>query len=467
MVDVSAFRPINLAQLYQSADAAVGQALQTNLLTMQASKMRQEYDEEDQLRTLARTSTTTDASGTPSFDLKSFTKGAYGVNPMKAIGFEKAAADAAKSALDRENTQGQIDERRMKLAADRLKAQNEASTVPFLKYKELLDSGVPDAQARAQVQPLHDTAMRNLIDSGLFPPEQLQKMKMLQKPEFDPVLAEAGMRHVLGAKDQLAEYWNRKNFGQKEKQHEDTLKVQIRGQNITLRGQDLTDRRAREQLDQQGLEVKDNEDGTYSVIHKATKTAYPVLDQNGQPLKNAKGAGTEGERISSGFASRMAAAEDILTNLTTGAQTPGLAESVTQNIPLTGEVIANSWFRGENRQKALQAQRDWVRAKLRKESGAVIGPKEMADEIITYFPQIGDDAATVEQKTDARKRATEGMVQSAGRAYKPGGGAGRPGDAGKPGGAAAAGVTVDTPSGAFTFPSQAAADKFKREAGIN
>lgn len=45
---------------------------------------------------------------------------------------------------------------------------------------------------------------------------------------------------------------------------------------------------------------------------------------------------------------------------------------------------------------------DWVRSKLRKESGAVIGDKEALDEIKTYFPMPGDTKADIEEKR--RKR---------------------------------------------------------------
>lgn len=411
------FKPLNLAQVYQGADASIASALQANLLMMQSSKLSQEYKEEDALRGLARTSTTTDAEGTPTFDLKTFTRGAYSINPMKGLAFEKAGQEAKKTALETENVQGQIDERRMKQAADRLKHMNEASTVPYMKYRELVDGGMPDAQARQQVQPLHEAAAAQLISSGIFTQEQLKNMKVLQSPQFDPTTAEAGMRFVLGAKDQLAEYWKKRDFGQKEQHHQDSQRVQIRGQNITLRGQNLTDARAKEQLAQQGLEIKDNEDGTYSVIHKATGVASPVLDQNGQPLRTGKSAGTEGERVSAGYATRMTAAEQILGTLTTGNQTPGALESLGGAVPVAGAVIANQ-LRGEDRQKAVQAQADWVRAKLRKESGAVIGPKEMEDEIRTYFPQLGDEPGVITQKAEARRIAADGMVSAAGRAYK-------------------------------------------------
>jgi hypothetical protein len=57
-----------------------------------------------------------------------------------------------------------------------------------------------------------------------------------------------------------------------------------------------------------------------------------------------------------------------------------------------------------------------VRAKLRKESGAVIGPEEMAAEIQTYFPMPGEGQETIAQKAEARRRAERQMQIGAGSA---------------------------------------------------
>jgi hypothetical protein len=57
------FRPLNLAQLYQGADASVANAMQTNLLVLQSQRMKQEFDTEDALRSLAKRSTVTDETG--------------------------------------------------------------------------------------------------------------------------------------------------------------------------------------------------------------------------------------------------------------------------------------------------------------------------------------------------------------------------------------------------------------------
>lgn len=420
------FKPLNLAQLYQGADAAVAQAMQTNLLVLQSAHMKREYDEEDQLRNLARSSTTAGPDGSPSFDLKSFTKGAYSVNPMKAIGFEKSAREAEKSALDItktkgeiENTQEQIDERRMKSAGERLKVMNEASTVPFLKYKELIDKGVPDEEARKQVQPLHEQAMKNVIASGLFKPEQLQGMKLMQSNQFDPVVAETGMRQVLGAKDQLAQYWEERKFGQAERHHEDSMAVQLSGQDVTIRGQDLTDARAKESLAQQGLEVKENGDGTFNIVNKKTGVASDVVDKNGKPMQGKNNL-TESQGKALGFGQRAVEAHNIISGLDQELGKTVALKQGAGNVPLVGGALEAAINKGVSggAQKYEQAQRDFINAVLRPESGATITDTEFANAKKQYFPQVGDGAAVIKQKAEAREREIETLKAMAGPGAK-------------------------------------------------
>lgn len=420
------FKPLNLAQLYQGADAAVAQAMQTNMLVLQSSRMKQEFDTEDKLRSLAKSHTTTDEQGAPQFDYGGFSKAAYGVDPLKAMAFEKSGIEAKRAALDItktqgeiQNTQEQVDERRMKTAGERLKVMNEASTVPFLKYKELIDKGVPEEDARKQVQPIHEQAQKNIISSGIFKPEQMQSMKIMQTQQFDPVVAETGMRQVLGAKDQLAEYWNQRNFGQKEKQHQENMQVQIRGQNITVRGQDLTDTRARESLEQQGLEVKENGDNTYTIVDKKTGTASEVLDKAGKPMQG-KGNLSESQGKALGFGQRAVEAHNIINSLDQELSKTVAAKQGAGNVPLIGGLLETAVNKGISggAQKYEQAQRDFINAVLRPESGATITPAEFDNAKKQYFPQIGDKPENIKQKAEAREREIETLKAMAGPGAK-------------------------------------------------
>lgn len=126
---------------------------------------------------------------------------------------------------------------------------------------------------------------------------------------------------------------------------------------------------------------------------------------------------TEGERVASGYALRMEEAENLMEKVPKGEQKPGVDESILSTMPGIGKVSSNA-ARSDQRQSYRQAQEDWVRSKLRKESGAVIADEEMDREIRVYFPQLGDGEKVIAQKKQARKVAMEAMKQAAGNAYK-------------------------------------------------
>jgi hypothetical protein len=140
--------------------------------------------------------------------------------------------------------------------------------------------------------------------------------------------------------------------------------------------------------------------------------ARPVVGPTGQPVR---GTGTtkpptEGQQNASGFATRMEAAEQIFSQIP-AAEVP--------RIGMAGSSGTLNFFRSPQGQMAKQAADDWIRAKLRKESGAVIGEEEMEAEYKTYFPMPGDSEAVVRQKAASRATAMEAMKRSAGSAYVP------------------------------------------------
>jgi hypothetical protein len=97
---------------------------------------------------------------------------------------------------------------------------------------------------------------------------------------------------------------------------------------------------------------------------------------------------------------------------------PSRTQAILRAIPSAGVTtgIAN-YLESEGRQQYRQAQMNWVRANLRAESGAVIGEKEMDDEIIKYFPQVDDKPATIRQKAEARRASELAMQVRAGPSY--------------------------------------------------
>jgi hypothetical protein len=124
------------------------------------------------------------------------------------------------------------------------------------------------------------------------------------------------------------------------------------------------------------------------------------------------GKPTEGQLAGAGYLQRMTAAEEIMRNL---ERREGVV-----SIPVAKTILMDTGVEGYTlnpaEQQIAQAQRDWVRAKLRKESGAVIGPEEMAAEVRTYFPQPGEGPEVIAQKAEARRRAERQMQIGSGTA---------------------------------------------------
>jgi hypothetical protein len=147
----------------------------------------------------------------------------------------------------------------------------------------------------------------------------------------------------------------------------------------------------------------------------------PVMGADGKPITKV-GKPTEGEINAAGFASRMVAAQAITSKLPTGAQ-PKTGEAVLSVIPLIGKAIPEIIPEGigglsSERRQYLQAANNFIRANLRKESGAAIGVDEWLAEFVNYFPQYTDDPQTVKNKEVFRNILTQNMVAAGGKSYK-------------------------------------------------
>ena len=163
-------------------------------------------------------------------------------------------------------------------------------------------------------------------------------------------------------------------------------------------------------------ERMENEDGVFYVPKVPGLPAIPVAGPGGVPLKGkAPPKPTEGEANAAGFANQMENAEAVIKALPAGSQ-PGVGSAMAGSVPLLGGVFERN-VQSAPTQQYKQAADAWIRAKLRKESGAAIGVDEMSKEYQTYFPQIGDSAAVISQKAKSRQIATDAMKKSAGRSY--------------------------------------------------
>ena len=187
--------------------------------------------------------------------------------------------------------------------------------------------------------------------------------------------------------------------------------------------------------------------GQYERVETADGFAYvskvpglpiiPITGASGEQLVG-KGAATEDQSKSAGFALRMNEAKQIFggpvidpntqkplvvngktVTLEDAFGAPGRYQAIMRSIPSAGLTtgIANL-SESAGRQQYRQAQENWVTANLRAESGAVIGTDEMEKEIKKYFPTVDDKPATIEQKARSRKNAELAMEVRGGPALK-------------------------------------------------
>lgn len=138
-----------------------------------------------------------------------------------------------------------------------------------------------------------------------------------------------------------------------------------------------------------------------------------IIKGSGKPGK----APTEFQAKSATYGARAKEAHDVMNELE--ALTGGDAYNRLAATSLGGNGILNSAanpFMKESTQKAVQAQRDFINAVLRQESGAAIAPSEFSNGVRQYFPQPGDEPAVIEQKRRNRETAIMGFNNSAGNA---------------------------------------------------
>lgn len=121
---------------------------------------------------------------------------------------------------------------------------------------------------------------------------------------------------------------------------------------------------------------------------------------------------TEAQAKDGLYASRIFQSEKILRDVEAAGTDPW--EKAKSKVPLVGNYMVSGDY-----QKYDQAQRDFINATLRRESGAVIADSEFANANKQYFPQPGDKPETIAQKQRNRAEAARGIAAGAGSSYSP------------------------------------------------
>lgn len=327
--------------------------------------------------------------------------------------------EASKISTDRRNNQKldiESQEKRLKVAKERLNLSG--STMAWLRQNP-----TPENFTRA---------VNGLAEIGVFTPQQVQSyMAEFQKnptADFVSSMADQGFRAALDAKDQLVKFETRNRGGTTDTLSMDPVSGKVRvvasmqntqspdailSAETARRGQNMTDARARETNNltrEANANVYDPERGI--LVNRATGLARPAATMDGQPVGSKHKPMTDAQAKANLFGTRMKESDRILTDLE-GKYSPMAvnAKMSAAEAPLVGGVagpVANVMLSNEG-QKAEQAQRDFINAVLRRESGAVISAPEFENAKKQYFPQPGDTKDVLAQKRRNRAIAISGM----------------------------------------------------------
>jgi hypothetical protein len=149
--------------------------------------------------------------------------------------------------------------------------------------------------------------------------------------------------------------------------------------------------------------------------YKADGTLQPIPGGPADKGQNAGRPPNNEQSNAAGFAMRMTEAAKQLDDLESSGYNP------VNGRDRAGAGVggaAGNFIMTDNGQRYNQAAMNFVRANLRKESGAAIGKDEAAKEYENYFPVAGDSPQVIKQKSDFRKTLTQNMIRTAGPAWR-------------------------------------------------
>lgn len=160
--------------------------------------------------------------------------------------------------------------------------------------------------------------------------------------------------------------------------------------------------------DRRDFQIMKLPNGQLARINKRTGDVLPLEAEGNAPKTASDKPMTESQANANLYSSRMDESNKILESTNYSPAAVSTTRAI-EKVPVVGWA-ANSMLSADD-QKALQAQRDFVTATLRKESGASISPSEFDTANRQYFPQVGDKQETIEQKRKNRLTAIEKMKE--------------------------------------------------------
>lgn len=154
------------------------------------------------------------------------------------------------------------------------------------------------------------------------------------------------------------------------------------------------------------------QDGTPMLVQQDKQGNISPVQGYGPKAGTAKPL-TDAQAKALGYGTRMQESDKILTGLE-GKYSPAAINTKigASEVPVVGGLLGMIGNAGlsEGSQQAEQAQRDFINAVLRRESGAAISGSEFENARKQYFPQPNDKPGTLSQKAANRKLAMEGVL---------------------------------------------------------
>lgn len=140
-------------------------------------------------------------------------------------------------------------------------------------------------------------------------------------------------------------------------------------------------------------------------------------DQKGKPMirkKKEEKPPTAGQETTALYASRLKQSNDVFDKLENYINKQGISEATQGSLP-----DSLNFIKSADMQSYQQAQKNFLNAVLRRESGAVISPSEFQNGRQQYFPQPGDKPDVLAQKKANRDLVMKNFIASSKDAYVP------------------------------------------------
>ena len=145
------------------------------------------------------------------------------------------------------------------------------------------------------------------------------------------------------------------------------------------------------------------------LINPRTGATTPIMS-NGQPVLG-KNPLTESQGKAAVFHSQMVGANNELNNVYASGFNPNKPQAqITTN--MAGGML--NFLTPASSQQAKQAQNQWTEAYLRFKTGAGTNAHEIEANRKTYFPDVGDSPAVIQQKARMREQAQNDIAMAAG-----------------------------------------------------